>query len=62
VSTGDYSEILGPGGVCPRQAENVTRRISQVLPTAVVLITVCLLEIAVRRISVGGGVAALGAT
>jgi hypothetical protein len=52
------------GGICPRQAENVaTRGIAQVLTsTAVVLIMVCLLEMAARWILVGGGVAALNAT
>jgi hypothetical protein len=37
-------------------------RISQVLTTAVILAVVCLLEIAVLRILIGGGVAALNAT
>ena len=44
------------------QAENVTRRISKVLTTAVILAMVCPLEIAVLRILIGGGVAALNAT
>jgi hypothetical protein len=49
-------------GICPRQAENVTDRISQVLTTAVVLVMVCLLEIYVLQVLIGGGVAALNAT
>jgi hypothetical protein len=55
--TGDYSEILGPGWhFCPRQAENVTGRISQVLTAAVILAMVCPVEIAVLRILIGEGV------
>jgi hypothetical protein len=43
-------------------AENVTGGIIQVLTAAVVLVIVCPLEIAVLRILIGEGVAALGAT
>jgi hypothetical protein len=50
------------GGICPRQAENVTRRISQVLTTAVVLVMVCPHEIYVLQVLIGEGVAALNAT
>jgi hypothetical protein len=53
---------LVPGWHCPRQAENATRGISQVLTAAVVLAMVCPLEIAVLRILIFGVFAALNAT
>jgi hypothetical protein len=49
-------------GICPRQAENVTGRILQVLTAAVVLVMVCPHEIYVLQVLIGEGVAALSAT
>jgi hypothetical protein len=65
MSTGDYSEIIGPGWhlSSPGQKRNTGDFTgSQVLTTVVVLITVCLLEMAVRWILIGEGVDAINAT
>jgi hypothetical protein len=63
VSTGDSSEIVGPGWhLSSAQAKHAFGRISQVLTAAIVLAIVCLLEIAVLQVLIGEGVAALNAT